>query len=382
MIRHKFNVLASLCLLVLPAAAGAQGTLSTLGFGYPAGQVSTRALGAGGAIAEFDPFSSINPAAVSAFGSSALYLQAEPEYRTLQNGANSERGMIARHPLVSAAVPLRGTLLAGISLSNLLDRSFETSVRGTQKIGDSTLATTNSFKSDGAIGDVRVSLSWAARPWLRLGVAGHAITGDNRLSNSQRFDDSTRFAPLIDTSTVTYVGTAVSAGFELFAGSVAGIAGSYRKGGSLSVKNGDNTLAKANVPDRMSISAAFLGIKGTTLAARTSKETWTRMRGLGSANLPISDAWDTSVGADVLGPRLGTHFIQIRAGGRWRTLPFGLATSDVKETSFSGGLGTLFARNRVGLDLAGIHSARVPVTGNTELRETAWTVSIGVTVRP
>ena len=382
MTRRTTALLAALVVLLAPTLARAQGTLSTQGFGYPAGQISTRSLGAGGSISEFDPISATNPAALTSFGSSALYVQAEPEYRMLQTATTSERGMIARHPLVVAAVPITSTIYGGLSLSNLLDRTFETNVRGTQRVGDSTLATTNAFKSDGAIGDVRLSLAWAARSWLRLGVAAHAITGDNRLANSQRFDDSSRFAPLVDTSTVTYVGSAVSAGFELFAGSVAGLAGSYRKGGSMSVKKGDLTIGKASVPDRLSISAAFLGIKGTTIAARTSKDTWTRMRGLGSAGLPISDAWDTSVGADVLGPRLGTHYIQLRAGGRWRTLPFGLPTSEVKEKSLSFGLGTLLARNRVGLDLAGIRAMRDPVSSTIALRETAWTVSVGVTVRP
>ncbi|MGE5750306.1 MAG: hypothetical protein ACM31F_10130, partial [Gemmatimonas sp.] len=43
-------------------AAGAQGTLSTQGFGYPTGQLSTRALANGGGIGEFDADSPINPA--------------------------------------------------------------------------------------------------------------------------------------------------------------------------------------------------------------------------------------------------------------------------------------------------------------------------------
>ena len=71
-------------MLLLPSLSTAQGTLSALGFGYPAGQISTRALGAGGSIAEFDPFYSTNPAAVSTFGGSALYVHAEPEYRSDQ----------------------------------------------------------------------------------------------------------------------------------------------------------------------------------------------------------------------------------------------------------------------------------------------------------
>jgi hypothetical protein len=380
--RSTSPIVLAIALLAGPAVAAAQGTLSTQGFGYPTSGMSTRSLGSGGAITEFDPLSSTNPAAIASVGSSLLYVQAEPEYRRLTVGSSTERAMIARHPLVFVAVPLRSSLVAGISLSNLLDRSFETTERRVQTIGDSTLATTNFFKSDGAISDIRLALSWSPAGWLRLGVGAHAITGDNRLRSTQTFDDSLRFAQIVDTSTVTYVGTALSGGAELFLGSAIGLAGSYRRGGAMSVKHADTTLADASVPDRMSFSAAFVGLKGTIVGVRTSKDTWTRMRGLGSANLPISEAWDTSVGADVLGPRFGERAIQIRAGARWRTLPFGLAATDVKEKSLSFGLGTLLARGRVGLDVSGIHASRDPVSSAVDLHETAWTVSVGVTVRP
>ena len=130
------------------------------------------------------------------------------------------------------------------------------------------------------------------------------------------------------------------------------------------------------------MSAAFVGIKGTMLAVRTSKDSWTRMQGLGSENLAITDGWDTSVGADVLGPRFGEHVLQIRAGGRWRTLPFGLVDSEIKEKTFNMGLGTLLARGRLGVDLAAIRAIRTPVTNTVPFRESAWTMSFGVTVRP
>ena len=378
--RRLLLVLAALA--AMPAPVRAQGTLSTQGFGYPTGGMSTRALGTGGAVTEFDPLSSTNPAALPSIGGGALYVQLEPEYRQLSVGAGSERARIARHPLAFVAVPLRSNLMGGVSVSNLLDRSFETNERRMQIIGNETLGTTNFFKSDGAIGDVRVALAWVPAAWLRLGVAGHAITGDNRLRNTQQFDDSVRFATIEDTSTVTYVGTAVSAGATIFVRSALGLSASYRRGGSMSVKRADTTLGKANVPDRMSFSIAYIGIRGTTIAARTSKDTWSRMRGLGSPSLPISEEWDTSVGADILGPRFASRAIQVRAGARWRTLPFGLATSAVRERSASFGLGTLFARGRIGLDVSGIRALRDPVNSAVDLRETAWTVSAGLTVRP
>lgn len=372
----RFALLA--VVLVAPALAHAQGTLSTLGFGYPSGQLSTRSLGTGGATGEIDPLSVSNPASIAYFGGSVLYFQVEPEYRTLHVGNASEHTSIARYPLVVASIPMFDNVMLGLSFSSLLDRSFETNTRGLQKIGDTTIAATNTFKSDGAIGDVRVAMAWSAQPWLRLGVSAHAIAGDNRVRNSQTFDDSTRFAKLVDTATVGYTGNAYTAGFEL-TGFDFSVAGSYRKGGPLSLKRGDTTLSNAHVPDRVAVSAAYLGVRGTTLAFRTAKDSWSNMAGLGSPNVKITDAWDTSVGADVLGPRVGERNVQLRVGARWRTLPFGLATTSISEKSYSFGVGTQMARGRAALDLAGIHATR---EAGPNLSETSFTFSLGVTVRP
>jgi hypothetical protein len=372
-----------LTLLALPAMGRAQGTLSTQGFGYPTGEMSTRAIGAGGATSDFDAFSSTNPASIAASLGSMLYVQVEPEYRHLTNdNGGSQKNVIARHPLASLAVQIRPNLFGGLSVSNFLDRSFQTQERRNTLIADTSVATTNTFKSDGAIGDVRAALAWTPSSWLRLGVAGHIISGSNRLRSTEVFDDSTRFAAIADTQTVTYVGSALSAGVQVFAGQVAAFAVSYRKGNSMSVKHQDTTLATANVPDGLSMSAAFIGIKGTMLAVRTSRNSWTRMEGLGSDSLPITNAWDTSVGADVLGPRISDHVLQLRAGGRWRTLPFGLVNSEIKEKTYNLGVGTLLAQGRLGVDFAGVRSIRTPVTSSVPFRESAWTMSFGVTVRP
>lgn len=362
-----------------PVAAGAQGTLSTLGFGYPNGQLSTRALGTGGALGESDPLSASNPAAIGYLGGSAVYFQADPEYRTLHVGGATESTSIARFPLIVGSIPLSQRVMLGLSASNFLDRSFETATRGFQKIGDTSYAVSNSFKSDGAIGDLRVALAWAPRNWLHVGGALHAISGDNRIRNTQVFDDSLQFARLLDTATVGYTGNAVSAGFELVAGPYGSIAGSFRHGGPLSLKRGDTTLANAHVPDRLAFGVTFNGIRGVTLAARTAKENWTAMNGLGSSAVKASDSWDTGVGIDAMGPKFQDKVIQLRAGARWRTLPFGTLTSDVKEKSFSVGAGTLMARGRAALDVAAIRATRDAGAG---LSETSTTLSIGVTVRP
>jgi hypothetical protein len=377
--RASFRLFAAL-LLALPSLAFAQGTLSTQGFGYPAGTFSTRTLGTGGALGEIDPLSVSNPSSILNLGGTALYFQAEPEYRKLSTKGQSESSTIARYPLILGAVRLSSTIAASVSATNLLDRSFETSTHGTVNVGGTDIGSTNTFVSDGAIGDVRLAFAWEPKAWLHLGVGAHAITGDNRLNSTQVFDDSTRYARLVDTSTVTYVGNAFSGGIELYAGRAAVFAASYRRGGNLTLKRGDTTKAEARVPDRLALSAAFLGIGGTTIAVRTARDTWSNMAGLGSAGLAIHDSWDTSVGADVLGPRFAGRSVQLRAGGRWRTLPFGVGTTPVRERSLSLGAGTLIARGRAALDVAGIRATR-DETG-VDAKETAWTLSVGITVRP
>jgi hypothetical protein len=372
--------LLAVAALLAPAGAYAQGTISTLGFGYPTGgQLSTRALGAGGALGETDPLSASNPAAIGYFGGSALYFQADPEYRTLHVNGATESTSIARFPLIAASIPLSSRFMLGLSASNLLDRSFETYTRGVQHVGDTTYATSNTFRSDGAIGDLRIALAWAPVNWLHVGGALHAISGDNRVRNSQIFDDSTQFAALIDTATVGYTGNAASVGFELVGGSWGSIAGSFRHGGPLSTKRGDTTIANAHVPDRLAIAAQFQGIRGVTIAVRTAQDKWSAMQPLGSATLKATDSWDTSAGVDLTGPRIQEKVIQLRAGARWRTLPFGTASSSVSEKSLSFGAGTLIARGRAAVDLAAIRATRDAGAG---LSETSTTISVGITVRP
>ena len=52
-------------LILVPVVGAAQGTVGGQGFGYPAGQYSSRAAATAGALAPFDPMSPVNPAAIT-----------------------------------------------------------------------------------------------------------------------------------------------------------------------------------------------------------------------------------------------------------------------------------------------------------------------------
>jgi hypothetical protein len=141
----------------------------------------------------------------------------------------------------------------------------------------------------------------------------------------------------------------------------------------------DTTLSRARVPNRIGGSLTYTGLAGSFFSVRTAHDNWSALGGLGSSTLKGVDGWDTSVGADVSGPRIGSRPLFLRAGFRDRTLPFTADGNNVTEKSVSGGLGTLFANGRVLSDLAVIRANR---SAGLSASENAWTISIGLSVRP
>jgi hypothetical protein len=369
--------------------ARGQGNLSTFGFGYPPGQLSARALATGGALGEIDPVSTLNPAALPNWGGSAVYFQIEPEFRSVRAGGATDRTTTARYPLTSAALQLGTRWTVGVGWSTFLDRTWVTTSRTTHQLGSELVPATTTFRSSGAINDVRAGLAWAARPWLRVGLAAHALTGLNRTSILDQFDDSATYAPLVQDSTISYRGMAVSGGVELRAGRVASVAASMRVGGAIRAESGDNTVGRANVPNRIGVTVAYLGIANSAIALRTSYDKWSSLDGLGRSSLRARDAWDTSLGADIAGPRVGTDRpLMLRVGGRWRTLPFGVtpvvdgvpgSARSVRERSLSVGAGTALARGRASVDVGLVRASR---DAGLSVDERAWILSIGMSVRP
>jgi hypothetical protein len=153
---------------------------------------------------------------------------------------------------------------------------------------------------------------------------------------------------------------------------------------------GDTTVSRASAPDRLGLSIAYLGVSNSAIALRTSYDKWSSLEALGRPGLRAVDAWDTSLGADFAGPRLGTtRVLMLRAGARWRTLPFTVTSTDagststdqrrVRERSLSAGAGTSFARGRALFDIGAVRATR---DAGLTIGERAWILSMGMAVRP
>ena len=93
-------------LAVAPSVVMAQGTLGAQGFGYPPGQLSVFTRSLGGATAETDALSPINPAALALLRRGGIYLQSEQESRSIDASGQSGSTRAYRFPLFAAAVPV------------------------------------------------------------------------------------------------------------------------------------------------------------------------------------------------------------------------------------------------------------------------------------
>src|SRR5262249_20266675 len=140
------------------------------------------------------------------------------------------------------------------------------------------------------------------------------------------------------------------------------VAASARYGGTIRMRTGDTLISTGRIPNRYAASIGFTGLPQTLIAVRAAREEWSSMQPLRTDGSQARDATDISVGLETAGPRAGDRAIVMRLGGRRRTLPFDVGTTEVRETSFGGGLGIpvglpRFGSDRATIDLSLLHSS-------------------------
>jgi hypothetical protein len=362
------------------SSAAAQGTLSTQGFGYPAGGLSTHAEALGGSIAENDPLSPMNPAALATWGRPGFYFQYDPEFRHVQANGISDNTTTARFPLLAGALNVGPRVTVGISSTTFLDRTWQTSSTGYAHFatGDSSLYN-ESFSTDGAINDVRLAGSFLVLPSLSVGLAGHVLTGQNRLLISRTFAD-TSFAVFSQGSTLSYTGHSFTGGVDWRPTPTMYVGVSGDAGGTMHAYRNDTTLSSARVPKRFGVGTVFGGVSGLSLSANAEWHGWSALNGLAESEIKAVDGWDWGLGAEVRAPSLFGQEFPLRLGYRHRVLPFGVNTIGVHETDYSLGLGVPVSRGRSRVDFSvtrANRSANVP-----DVSEHAWILSAGFFLRP
>lgn len=367
-------------LLAGSATAGAQGTLGALGFGYPVNGVSTRAAGTAGALSEFDALTPINPSAIGGLTRTVLSAQAEPEYRTLSIGSVRERTTSQRVPLLMLVLPARRGFAVSLSARGFLDRSYTTLTTGSAVVDGLTLPTSEKLEMRGAIGDMRAAVGWQINPRFRVGLGGHIFTGEHQATRQRRFADTLLFGGTLDTSKVTYFGTALSFGGEvqLIKGLAATL--SYRMGNDFDARIRDTTRATGAVPSRLGAAMRYDGIPGAVFTAGYEQVTWSDMQPMASSRTTANDAANVYGGAEIAGPRFRGYPVMLRVGYARNDLPFSNTAEIVKESRVGGGVGVPIARDAASIDFS-LQRANRSLAGSTAT-ERAWLLGLGIQIRP
>ncbi len=368
-------------LLVLASRAEAQGALSLQGLGYPTGQLSARAEATGGGVADFDALSLVSPAALGGVGSAALFFQYSPEFRKVTTVSGTATTTTARFPMIAGVLPMGQTWTIGLSSSTFLDRSSETSLHRVQQVGtaNDTVTLTERISALGAIDDTRLALAWAGSSKIHIGAGFHVFSGSNRILFSQLFPDSAKYISSAQSGRISYAGLAGSLGIEFRPSRVIAFALAGRKGGDLRAQSGDTAIGNARLPDHYSGSVTFEAIPGAIISARVAHDAWSSLSSLSSTGIQAFDGWDTGVGVEATGPRIMQRIVTVRAGGRFRTLPFGFNGDKVSEKSFAFGLGVPLTRDRAALDISLQRASR---TSSADVSERGFILSFGLRVSP
>ena len=377
-VRGRVFGMCAILLVVAAPPAMAQGALSIQGFGYPVGGQSARSLGVGTSIADVDPQSPFNPAAIVMNARAQGYFQYEPEFRSVNAGGKTASTRTSRFPLFMISGRQRSITLS-LSFSSFMDRTWANSYADTQTVGAERIASTVLTQSEGGIADARFAAAYSLNEKVHFGIGLHAYPGRNRVSFGRAFADSAKAGAFELSDSYNFSGSALSLGTVLTPTTHLIISGDVRLGGSLRMRLGDSTVVgKGSIPFRAGVSATFDGIPGSVLSARVGMDQWTDMAGLGTASLGLRNATDMSVGAEVVGPRVGPSALLFRTGFRSRGLPFAYGTNAVREKAISGGLGLPVLAGRATMDLAVVRATRTAAS----VTEKAWVISLGVGIRP
>ncbi len=375
-------VLACCASGVLPAVdIHAQGSLATIGFGYPVGGLSTRAAGTAGAFADFDPLSPLNPAAIAGVQRLVLHAQTEPEYRALRmTDGERERVTVQRIPLLAAIFPLPGNFAVGMSTASFLDRSYSLLTSGSAVVDEQTVPTSDRLDIRGGIGDWRAAVAWQVSKRISLGVGGHLFMGEHLASRNRTFADTLSYGSVNDSSRVSYFGTALSIGGDVRLTSGLALSASYRAGQGIESRISDSLRTSASVPDRLGAALRYDGISGSIFSLAVERVNWSKMSTLGTGLSVAHDAMNVRAGAEVQGPQFRGFPILVRLGYAKNDLPFSVTADQVHETRFSAGIGLPIARDAGTLDLSVQRASRSLV--NSGVTESAWLLGIGIQVRP
>jgi hypothetical protein len=371
-------VVVSALLLTAAAEAAAQTSVFGIrGLGHPGRMESARGRGLGGGFAALDPGSPVNPAAVAGVGPIRVQLLAETDLRGYQIGGVSVDGLSStRFPLGMVSGRIASTPFSfALSYTQYTERSYDLTNSDTIEIRGAPVGYEERTTSRGGMSDLRLALGYLIGSRVRLGVAGHLLTGSAKLQFQRTFADSAYRAYQVETDEqLDGLGVSIGAMWTPLPRLALGLTARSDTRAEITVDSA--VVGSVDLPVTLAGGLQFAPARPVRLSATATWQSW------GGADADLSahafDTWALGLGLELGGPETGVSRLPLRLGYRYATLPVSPTDDQPTEATFALGAGGTFAGGRGIIDLA---VERVYRNGGGA-RETAWQMLWMVTVRP
>ena len=337
---------------------------SVRGLGVPGRWESVRARTAAGAFGPFDPRSSVADVSLAdALQLTATAVEATT-YRRAEIGGTQDDLRSSRFPFMGLAGPVTRRVVVGGGFATYLDRTYSIVTRDSQMLRGAYASYTDRIGNDGAVADLRFAAAARLASWIAIGAGAHILSGSSR-QTAQRVYDDTTFLGTTQTAVVRYDGFGISGSVALDPVRSVRIVGYARSDNRLRTRLGDAETDRTDLPTTLGAALRWSPSPSARVAGTAVWRSWSDAGGFNTTS------W--SAGAEV-----GAGPTPFRFGVRGGQLPFGPGTAAPTELGVTLGAGKGFSGNRALVDF-GLERL---VRKGGGLTETAWTVLVGLTIRP
>jgi hypothetical protein len=368
MVRRLSVIMACLLGAMVPGRAESQSSpFGIHGLGVPGRAESARSRATGGAFAAFDPLSALTEASLVGLTRLTASASGATSYLTDDLAGQHASRRAARFPVWQLSGPTWSGVTMGAGVSTYLDRSYRVVIRDSVTLGGSSQAVTDALSSDGGVTDLRFVVARRFGP-VDVGIGYHLLGGSSRFDVRREFADTSRYGTVEQTGEVAYRGSGYSGSVIVRLGRSVRLAGFARGDTRLNTEENAVSVAKNDLPLTVGGAIHWQPAPEASVAASLMRRSWSTATDSGAFN---TTSW--SVGAEI-----GSRRLPLRLGVRGGDLPFGPAATAPREFAFAVGSGFQLSQGRGIIDLT---LERLRRTGSG-LTETAWTVLVGMTVRP
>jgi hypothetical protein len=368
-----------------PGAAAQESAFGIRGLGFLGRPISARSAGTGGGYALFDASSAVSPASLAAWSGAVGWATGAGSSRTLDTGTGPVSLQSTRFPVFGFAAPVGARLVVGISASDYLNRNWSVTQTDTVTPRGPPVAVTDQTKSLGGVTDIRVAAAYRVSGQVAVGLGLHALTGSAETVVVRDFPADTSYRPFVQNSVTDFSAVAVSVGVFVTPRPRLILGASARLNGRLKAETPGDT-ARVHLPVELNAGVYYAPVEGVSVSSTFGYATWSAAASdlVAAGQLRSTNIWNAALGVEAALLRLGRQAVPLRAGYRWRQLPFPIpqpspaGARGLIEQALTGGFGFSAAGGHANVDVAievGSRSAGV-------LSEHFTTALVGVSILP